>query len=238
MNPDYKDIRIFSFPYAGGNKYAYNNFLPHIPDGLKLVQLEPPGRGARTREPLLRDLVAMATDLFEQVRHRLDTPYVFYGHSMGSWLAYLVTHMIREHQLPMPEHLFFTGSGNPSYYRPKVLKHLLDQDAFFQHLVELGGITPEVHADKSLLKYFEPVIRADFEAVERYQHQSNPMLHIPMTVMIGNREKNIDETAAAAWKEETMNDFELIVFEGHHFFINHHLQEIIQRISDKTLQAI
>jgi surfactin synthase thioesterase subunit len=235
-------INLFMFPYAGGNKYAFNGYTAHMPQGIRMVAVEPPGRGARVREPLLTSLDEMAHDIFEKNKAAFSGDYAFFGHSMGSWLAYLVTQLIRKEGLPLPMHLFFSGSGNPAYYRPKVINHQLGREAFFKHLTDLGGLSEAIAGNDAMLNFFEPILRADFKAVETYKHTPYPPLPIPITSMIGSHEKNVTYEMATAWGHETNEGCEVLVFEGNHFFINKHNAEIASIIADrlqcrKTSQA-
>jgi len=226
MDISSQKTNLFMFPYAGGNKYSYQLYNRKLADTFNVIPLEAPGRGARSKEPLSSDLEELALDLFGQIRGLLDRPYFFFGHSMGSWLAYLVTDLIREHKLLQPEHLFFTGSGNPAHYRPTVIRHKLNKQEFFGHLADLGGLTPEVLNNEALLDYFEPILRADFMAVECYQHKPRKPLTMPITVCIGDDEPNITYSMAKAWDTATLGQFEVFVFKGNHFFILEHSEEI------------
>jgi len=236
MIKNYTDtINLFAFPYAGGNKYSYNNFIAHLPPNINMVTLEPPGRGARIREPLMTDIREMAHELFEKNRQRFQEPYIFFGHSMGSWLAYLVTHHIKNENADLPAQLFLTGAGNPASYRHATIKHRLNRADFFNHLIDLGGLPGEVVEDEDMQGYIEPILRADFKAVETYRHIPSGPLEVPVTVMIGSSEKNVTYEIAQEWKNETTKQFELIVFEGGHFFINDHIPEIVSVISSRMI---
>lgn len=228
-----KKVNLFMFPYAGGNKYSYNNYSRQLSDSFNIIALESTGRGGRIKEPLITNLDDIARDFFEQIRDKLSSPYLFFGHSMGSWLAFMVTHLINDNKLPPPIHLFFTGSGSPAVYKPTVIKHRLSKRDFFAHLVDLGGLLPEVLNSGALLDYFEPILRADFMAVEQYQHSHSPKLNIPITVIIGDNEKNVTLDMARAWKDETVAEVEVMVLKGHHFFINDHLEFIAGLLKKK-----
>jgi surfactin synthase thioesterase subunit len=51
----------------------------------------------------------------------------------------LVTRQITEDQLTLPGHLFLSGKAAPAKQR-KVMKHLLPWEAFFEMLINMGGI--------------------------------------------------------------------------------------------------
>jgi len=234
MQNSIEKFNLFMFPYAGANKYSYNQYCRQLSNSFNITVLEGTGRGGRLKEALVTNLEDIARDFFEQIRDKLSSPYIFFGHSMGSWLAYLVTHLIADHKLPLPAHLFFTGSGNPAVYRPTVIRHQLNKHDFFAHLTELGGLLPEVLNNEALLDYFEPILRADFMAVEQYRHTARPKLNIPITVLIGDSEKNVTLEMALAWQSETAGEFEVKVLKGHHFFINDHVTGIAGMLKNKV----
>ena len=58
-------------------------------------------------------------------------------------------------------------------------------------------------------------------------------VNIPITVFIGDNEKNVTLDMAKAWKNETVGEFELKVLKGHHFFINDHVVLISEMLRNK-----
>jgi surfactin synthase thioesterase subunit len=211
-------MKIFCFPYAGGSIYSLKQFERLMPAGIEWIPIEPPGRGRRVHEALIRDLYALSADIFKQIRGRLDEPYAIYGHSMGAMLAYLVAKRIMACGLPAPLQLFVSGCGAPSGKPENKGRYLLPTDKFWAALRELGGSPDEVLHNTDLQRFFEPILRADFEAIENYQYQQGVPLDIPITVMIGSQEA-ISRKDAGRWQEETLAPVEVVHFPGNHFFI-------------------
>lgn len=230
-------MRIFFLPFAGGSKYSYTSFLPEANKcGIGIVTVELPGRGGRFKEELVTDVHALANDIFNQIRHMLTPPYAIYGHSMGALIGYLVTRKIYASALPMPAHLFFSGCGGPSFKEDTPPNHLLEKQAFINKLKELGGCPDEVLGDDYILEVFEPIIRADFQAVETYQYQDALPLNIPVTVMIGSEEHTSVEEAET-WQRETTHPIEVLVFPGNHFFIFGKELELMHIMKKKLLRG-
>jgi surfactin synthase thioesterase subunit len=228
---------LFCLPFAGGSSFSYRGLYGHLESFVTPRFLEIPGHGSRASEPLLRDITAMVDDCFDTVR-RLgpDRPYALYGHSMGAVIGFLLTRRIVVHGLPPPEHLFFSGRQGPAVADKAPGRHLLPRPQFLSMLEEFEGSPKEVLANRELMEYFEPILRADFQACESYRYESLPPLPVPITVMYGQQEKNSREEFLT-WQKETSCELDHYSFPGGHFFIFDHFAEI-GRIVSATLRAV
>ncbi len=179
-------MHLFCIPFAGGNAWAYRALERFVSPEITVDGLELPGRGRRSAEPLRDSLDELANDVFSQIRARAVTGrYAIFGHSMGALLAYLAAHRLRRAGLPRPEALFLSGSSAPAS-RPVRQRHLLPSPEFAAMLRELGGCPPQVLKDAGLFEFFEPILRADFKAVEAWQRPEAPPLDLPFVVMVGD----------------------------------------------------
>jgi surfactin synthase thioesterase subunit len=200
------------------------------PGFIKVMPVDLPGRATRIRESLLTDLHAMADDIYGQLSGQLNEPYCLYGHSMGGWLTSLLTRKILAAGAPPPLRLFVTGCAGPSVANDEPPHHLLPKEAFIARLDELGGCPPSILEDPVLMDFFEPILRADFQAVEKYQYQEAPPFAVPVTVLVGLHEETT-YAEAQAWQKETTLPVTVRQFPGKHFFIYEHEAEIMQLIS-------
>jgi len=226
-------ITLFCLPFAGGNFYAYRDFEKYTADFIHIQAIDIPGHGRRMKEPLQYDIYDIADDIFFQIKDELTRPYAIYGHSMGALLGYLVTEIIFEKELPMPQHLFLSGRYGPATPNKEKDWHLLPREEFIRKVGgEYGGIPPEVAAEKELMDMFIPIMRADFQAHSEYQYQTPQKLDVPVSVFIGANE-NITYEEASQWQEITTQSVSVQVFPGKHFFVFDHLPEIGNIISRK-----
>jgi surfactin synthase thioesterase subunit len=235
---NHQKVTLYCFPFAGGNSLSYREFQAHVADFIKVKPIDLPGHGKRARERLLTDLNTMSNDLLLQVQTEIkNQPYAIYGHSMGADLGYLLTRRIREAGLPAPLHLFFSGRKAPSVNDGKMPKFNLPKNEFVCELNKLGGCPPEVLAEAALLDFFEPILRADFQAIETYVYQPEPSFDIPMTIMMGLTDDEVKEEHLLPWQQETRHPISIKRFSGGHFFIFDHLPSIGQLISKTLAQA-
>lgn len=230
-------MHLFCIPFAGGNAWAYRALERFVSPEITVDGLELPGRGRRSAEPLRDSLDELANDVFNQIRARAVTGrYAIFGHSMGALLAYLAAHRLRRAGLPRPEALFLSGSSAPAS-RPVRQRHLLPSPEFAAMLRELGGCPPQVLKDAGLFEFFEPILRADFKAVEAWQRPEAPPLDLPFVVMVGDGDE-VGAAEAAGWAAETTAPCRVLEFSGDHFFILRHWEAIGSTIQRQLLGAM
>lgn len=228
-------VDLFCLPFAGGNKYSYRLYEEKSPPYLKVIPLEYPGRGARSREPLLTDMNALVYDLYKSMRSGIKGEYAIYGHSMGALVAYLLARKLEENGDPVPLHLFITGTTGPSaYVREERRRHLLSKEAFVEELKSMDGCPEEILRNEEMLNYFEPILRADFKAAETYEYKEANPLNIPVTVITGTDEE-MEKEDIYAWQKETTFKVDFRKMQGKHFFIFDYAGRIIEIISGKIL---
>ena len=180
---DTRSVNLIFLPYAGAGFYAYRDFRKYLPDFIQITALDLPGHGKRMNESLLTDIHEIVKDIFHQIKDNLETPYAFYGHSMGASLGYLLTNLIADAgEIARPRHLFFSGKSGPMAEEERAL-HKLPKRDLIDALLEYGGIPGEVLDHEELLDLFLPILRADFQALGNYVYESTVPLDIPMTVM-------------------------------------------------------
>ncbi|MEL6865874.1 MAG: alpha/beta fold hydrolase [Bacteroidota bacterium] len=224
-----ESIRLFCLPFAGGSSYSYRLFAQHAPENIEIVPIDPPGRGKRVNETLLDNLELMAEDLFHQISDQLDQPYAIFGHSMGALAAYLLSHQILKHRCPPPLHLFLSGSGGP-LVREKEKIHHLPSALFWKKIKEMEGSPEEVFKDETLMAFFEPILKADFKAVETFNYQKRKPFHIPLHIFYGDQD-DISDREIKNWSLESTAPIVYQKFTGTHFFIFDHYQSILHKIS-------
>lgn len=240
MKTELLPATVYCLPYAGGNAYAYRPLEQHLPEGVRLVGIELPGRGRRAREALCRSLEALADDVFAGLHPRLaDGRYALFGHSMGASLCFLCLRRIAAAGLPLPAAVFLSGARPPAHPERGKGRHLLPRQGFVDMLRTLGGCPPEVLAEESLLDYFEPILRADFEAVETWRPapEGAAPLPVPFVVLHGQGD-SFGRAEAEGWARETAAACRLHEFPGGHFFIQRHWPEIARLIGDALLAGV
>lgn len=217
--------KLFLIPFAGGNKTAFQAYEPLLKEKFELYPLELSGHGTRLSEPLHETLFEMRDDLLQQIEKYVDNDSIIYGHSLGGLLGYLLILHLEQSKQITPQQLIVSGRASPSL-PPSNIRHNLPQKEFFNHLQNLGGMPSIFFEHVEFFELFEPILRADFKAIETFHFKINQQIHSQITVLFG-KEDYFTLEEAKKWKKFThCKSFQLHTFEGGHFFINTHTKAI------------
>jgi len=211
-------MNLFCLSFAGGSASAYRGLQDLAGDKLAVIPLELPGRGRRFSQKLCKDIHAMAEDQFSLIRDRLCEPYALFGHSMGTWLVYLMARRAVTEKVRLPECIFVSGWKGPSAENCGKY-HLMPREEFFAMLRDLGGCPEAVLAERELMEMCEPIIRADFQAVETYKHEPADPFPVPVVVLSGESDREVSRPDLALWEKETTAGVQFHSFPGGHFYI-------------------
>jgi len=230
-----KSITLICIPFAGGTSFAFRDINKYLPNHILPICIEFPGHGRRLQEPVLKDIHDMVSDIFHQLPCCESTQFAIWGHSMGGTIGYLLSRRLWRAGRALPLHLFVSGAPGPSIPRLEKDVYKLPRHAFIEKVRAYGGVAEEVLAEQDLMDLFLPILRADFQALESYEHNPGPPLPVPITAMLGSCE-HVKEDDVNAWQRETQFPMTMKLFDGNHFFIFDHLASICQMISNTLKQ--
>ena len=228
-----KKIKLYCIPYAGGSAAIYYRWRPYFQDNIEIVPLELKGRGQRVGEAFYESLEEAVEDLFDIIKDELDnSPYMIFGHSMGSMLAFQLVHKIQENRYPMPMRLFVSGRKSPIYSSIGENMHDASIEKIKAKMLSYGGTPPEVFEDPKLIEYFLPVIRADYYMMEKFVYKDfEEKLDCKIAVFYGLDDKDTDEETVKEWSKYTMSNINVYAFEGNHFFIESNKNKVCETIN-------
>lgn len=209
-------VRLFCFPYAGGGASAYRAWTRER--SLAVVPVQLPGRENRMREaPLLamREIVEQAA---AAIRPYVAQPYALFGHSLGARMAFELARFMRGQGLPLPTHLFVSGSRAPEIPEPFPL-HKLEEDEFLAALSRYGGTPRTLLDNRDLMRIFLPMLRADFTVDETYEYREEEPLPVPITAFYGAEDTEASRDETVGWQRHTVGGFSLCEISGGHFYV-------------------
>ncbi|MGC4757618.1 alpha/beta fold hydrolase [Micromonospora trifolii] len=204
---------LFCFPHAGGSPGEYLRFEEELPE-IQVSGVQLPGRGSRLGEPPLTAMASVVGAVLEVLRP--ERPFAFFGHSLGGLIAFEVTRALRDAGREVPRQLFLSSSPPPPLARSEQPVHTLSDHVLLAEIEQRwGGLPAEIRADPRLMHMALGVFRADITIYETYRYQPGPLLDIPVTVFVGDRES--DKLRVAEWSAHTSRTFELSCLAGGHF---------------------
>jgi len=156
-------LRLICFPYAGGGIRTYLPWADSLPADVELVAVQPPGRGAFLDTPAFNEMNALVSALYHQILPLLDRPYVLFGHSLGSRVAFELLVQLQRQQQALPKLFIASGSNSPDSIRTKSKTFHLPDAEFIAELARMNGTPQEVLANAELMSLLLPLLRSDFE---------------------------------------------------------------------------
>lgn len=213
-------LRLFCFPFAGGGAMVFRTWSDALPEAVEVCPIALPGRERRLREKGLTRMEPMVDALATALDPFLDdVPFAFFGHSMGSAIAYELCHRLRRDGRPEPQVLIASGRRAPHLQGEDKADYLLPDDAFIERLRDMQGTPEEVLANKELMALMLPMLRADFELIDTHASTSYPPLDLPIVALGGDRDDEVPREELEAWSELTDGQFTMRMFSGGHFFL-------------------
>ncbi len=221
---------LFCLPYAGGSESVYYNWNNYM-DEIELYPIELKGRGKRSDEEYYKNIKEAVNDIYTAIKDKVcQEDYAFYGHSMGSLLAYELYYKICDMNNKKPKHIFFSGNKPPNIAKEREISYKMPDFLFMQKIIELGGTPKELLEDKEVLEFFLPILKNDIKIIEEYKYEKrNEKILCDISILNGE-DDNITQDEILEWRNHTGKNCNIYNFKGDHFFINNNLEEITSLI--------
>jgi medium-chain acyl-[acyl-carrier-protein] hydrolase len=210
-------LRLFCFPFAGGSASAYRGWSAGLPKDVEVCPIQLPGREARFAEPAFRNIADLVPVLADVLSPLIDLPFAFYGHSMGSLVAFELAHELRGRGMAQPLALYPAAHEAPKYPHITAISQLPD-DELIAYVGKVSN-TPEVLDNPQLLQLILPTLRSDLSVCDFYVFRPRAKLECAITAF-GGREDRIPRAALEAWGEETEGTSDVEMLPGGHLFLS------------------
>jgi surfactin synthase thioesterase subunit/DNA-binding MarR family transcriptional regulator len=227
--------QLACFPHAGGPASYYLPISRALSPSVEVLAVQYPGRQDRRGEKGIDSIGELADAITPHLLRATDRPLALFGHSMGATLAFEVALRL-EQQGVQPLALFVSGRRAPTCVRDEYV-HLGDDDALVAEIRRLDGTDAQLLKDEDIRKMALPAIRTDYTAVETYRYEPGPPLRTPIYAHIGDQDPKVTVEEATAWRERTSGHFELQIYPGGHFYLNEHVDRLLQSIEQVISSA-
>ncbi len=223
-------VRLFCFPYAGGSAAIYRTWGEVLPPDVEVQAVQLPGREWRLKEEPYTRVLPLVEELAVVLKGLLETPFAFFGHSLGAIVSFELARELRRRGLPAPEHLFLSGHSAPQLPREEPDIHDAPDELFYEGLRRLDGTPDELLSNEELMELLLPAMRADFAMAETYELAPEPPLDCPLSIFGGLGDLATDRAKLEPWAEHTTGEFKLRMVPGGHFFVNESRDLILRAV--------
>ncbi|HEX4102388.1 MAG: alpha/beta fold hydrolase [Pseudonocardiaceae bacterium] len=212
-------LLLLCFPHAGGGPSAFRRWAELLPVGVELLAVRLPGRQTRISERPYDDWDELLHSLGRVVSAVVDRPFALFGHSLGAMMAYELTRRLAASSHTTPHRLLLAACRAPDVPLLLPAIHRLPDEEFTRNLSQVASTPPEVLADRRMMRFVRPLMRADLTLAETWPPVAPTPVHVPATAFAGR-----DDTVAPPWSARRwscfVGPFTIHVLAGDHFFVH------------------
>lgn len=224
-------LRLICLPPAGGSAAIFKAWRPYVPEGIELLPVELPGRGARFDEPVPDALDPLVDSLLEGLRPELTLPYALFGHSFGAALAYELTRRAeREGGVRAPDVLIASGSRAP--HQPVGRTGIADSgvEELIAWMRHNGGLPAELLDHPGFLEELLHPVRGDLALAERYLLPEPVTVGCPLVAFAGRDDEVSPVAHVEGWAAYTSAAHRMRVLPGGHAFPRSHPEAVMTAV--------
>ncbi|MFD7092900.1 amino acid adenylation domain-containing protein [Streptomyces sp. NPDC059896] len=218
--------RIVAVSGMGGAVSGHVPLIPHVPDGIELLAVAPPGREGRGEEPHADDMGVFVDEVLSALSGRLDLPTVLYGHSQGSWVAWELAHRLRG-RAGAPGLALVTACGLPPLEPSPLTEKMTAVSSLWDSAstTELAGLFRDllpgrVVDNEEIFAEYVAALRADVTLAQNYRRTLPEVvrgpLDIPLLALWATGDPLMPGESMEAWRPLTEGAFERRAIEGTH----------------------
>jgi epothilone polyketide synthase C len=217
--------------------------------------MEPPGRLSRIAEEPEADMDAWLDHALAALADKMDLPFAFFGHCLGSLTLYEMACRLVARGGPRPAHLFCSGARPPDRlksigsFETSLMKRLARMPGYridlppyrqpgpiFAEIVRHFDIAASEHLlmDPELRRLMLPAVRADFELASTYRYRKRKPLDIPITCFVAIGDIFVSRDDILGWGRFTNKQLQVLMREGTHYSIFED-EAFIQRVISREL---
>ncbi len=223
--------KLYIFPHAGGSAQFYVPFAKTFSTDVKRIAVQYPGRRGNHDLSSFTSIPELADQVWQMLSKddQCDGEVAFFGHSMGSLVAFEVARRFEQAGNPVSA-LFVSACAAPGRigydYIPDTDRGLLDA------VSEFTGANPAFLEDKEFAAKVLPTLRG-LKAITNYECAPDATVSCPIFAFLGDADEVATYEKVIGWSERTTAEFEVRVFTGHHFYINDHLRALVDDVEEK-----
>ncbi|XP_005081342.1 S-acyl fatty acid synthase thioesterase, medium chain [Mesocricetus auratus] len=214
-------FKLICFPWAGGGSIYFAKWGETVNDLLEVHAVRLAGRETRLQEQFATDIYEIVDEIVTALLPIIqDKQFAFFGHSLGSYIAFLTALSLKEKHKMEPLHFFVSSASAPhSKFQLQIPElNKLSEDQIRHYLLHFGGTPKHLIDDQEFLNHCTPILKADVGIVKSFVFDppSEAPLSQDITCFIGS-DDIIKDTEG--WKDVTSGKLDIHMLPGDHFYL-------------------
>ena len=213
---------MFVIPFAGGSSQSFAPWKDA--EEFTFYYVDIPGKGKNRERPFLKSMEEMgkfcADDISSVLEKEDVKEYYLWGHSMGSYLSYEAIKVLVEQGSLLPSRLILSGTVGPERInRVEMRRHLGSDEKFLDYIIDFGLVSEKISKSRFFQSKFLPVIKNDYEALEKYHAKKVVIPGLRTMVINGEDDATVNYQDAIQWSEYFEEEILFKWVSGNHFFV-------------------
>ncbi len=228
-------INLFCFPHAGSGTAFFAKWGMLFSDSVSLMTVQYPMRDQRYDEKMPESIEELVRNMAMEGAELFREPFAFFGHCAGGIIAYEAAVALKKYFHVEPEYLVVSSAVSPGKTNLVSTETFSDEE-FCRHY----SVTKDMFGgNEELMKFFLPVMRADYKLCEKYHCVTKEKLNCPVLTICGENDPQIDRIEDVKdWENFTDGKFELKLINGDHFYFQNDPGVLCRMIEEKIISAV
>lgn len=229
---------LVCFPYAGASSDAFAGLGALLPSGIDLWAVDLAGRLRRSDEPPASSFTAAVDDVAQALIGRFaNEAVVFYGHSMGGYLAVETALRLEDLGHHPLAHIMVGACASPDQVEFSdfgALAHA--DDAALLSVVKDWGLPLPQHllASPAAAAIALHGLRLDLTLLSTYKPISSAQLVAPMSAVCGAEDPDVRVRQCQGWSRHTASWKGTTELAGGHLFIATHMSRLAALLGEAS----
>ncbi|GJF08892.1 thioesterase [Mycolicibacterium cyprinidarum] len=228
--PGERGTATIVFPHAGGAAAAYRRLAMALAArGVDTYIVQYPQRGERLTHPAPETIRDLAAEMLGAADWAQLGPLRLFGHCMGALVGFEFARMAEQQAIAVRE-LWASASQAPSTVAGSRPAPTADHE-ILSDIVDLGGTDASLIDDEDFLELLLPAVRADYLAFNRYTCDRTVRIGADIHAVGGCDDHRVERELLRQWEFHTDAASTLTLFDGGHFYVEDHLDEVAELVS-------
>ncbi|WP_394843018.1 SDR family NAD(P)-dependent oxidoreductase [Pendulispora brunnea] len=229
-------LRLLCFPHGGAGASAFQGWWQQFPDDVEIITFQPPGREERLHEEPERNMGAYASAIVDELLPLLDVPFAVFGYSLGGLTGFATLAELRRRTGRTPLHMFVSSCFAPHIpFAETTLSRVSTQQSALKAMAFYQSTPDSVFRDPEMQALLARSMDADNSVVESYRFGDERPLECPITAFAGRGDDLAPLEEQLRWRELTTGAFDLLPFEGDHFFFLRDKRAVMTELQRRLL---